>query len=131
MTRRWLTYLLLIIGVIVALAPFVVTILASLKSTRELVQGIFSLPVGVPSRIFRDDDAFHIIRVLQREPFQRKPFDDPEVQSEIREKLREQRRDEQTEKYLARLRQQFPVWTVFDDDPELAELRRQFDASRN
>lgn len=44
MTRRWLAYLFLVLGVIVALAPFAVTILASLKTTRELVQGIFSLP---------------------------------------------------------------------------------------
>lgn len=44
MTRRWIAYLFLILGVIIALAPFAVTILASLKSTRELVQGIFSLP---------------------------------------------------------------------------------------
>lgn len=54
MTRRWLTYLLLIIGVIVALAPFVVTILASLKSTRELVQGIFSLPEDAQWGNFRE-----------------------------------------------------------------------------
>lgn len=44
MTRRWVAYLFLVLGVIIALAPFVVTILASLKTTRELVQGIFSLP---------------------------------------------------------------------------------------
>lgn len=44
MTRRWITYLLLLIGIIVALAPFIVTILASLKTTGELVRGIFSLP---------------------------------------------------------------------------------------
>ncbi len=44
MSRRWLAYLFLTLGVVIALAPFVVTILASLKTTRELVQGIFSLP---------------------------------------------------------------------------------------
>ena len=44
MTRRWIAYLFLTLGVIVALAPFAVTVLASLKTTRELVQGIFSLP---------------------------------------------------------------------------------------
>jgi raffinose/stachyose/melibiose transport system permease protein len=41
---RALVYLLLLLGVVVALAPFVVTILASLKTTVELVQGVFSLP---------------------------------------------------------------------------------------
>jgi raffinose/stachyose/melibiose transport system permease protein len=44
MSRRWIAYLLLSLGVIIAVAPFIVTILASLKTTRELVQGIFSLP---------------------------------------------------------------------------------------
>ena len=44
MTRRWIAYLFLTLGVIIALAPFAVTVLASLKTTRELVQGIFSLP---------------------------------------------------------------------------------------
>lgn len=44
MTRKLLAYALLLLGVIIALAPFAVTILASLKTTRELVQGIFSLP---------------------------------------------------------------------------------------
>jgi raffinose/stachyose/melibiose transport system permease protein len=44
MIRRWVTYVLLAIGIVIAVAPFVVTILASVKETRELVQGIFSLP---------------------------------------------------------------------------------------
>lgn len=39
-----IAYIVLLIGCIIALAPFVVTILASLKTTGELVQGIFSLP---------------------------------------------------------------------------------------
>jgi raffinose/stachyose/melibiose transport system permease protein len=37
-------YLVLLLGVIAAVAPFVVTVLASLKTTGELVQGIFALP---------------------------------------------------------------------------------------
>ena len=44
MTRRFVSYILLFIGAIVALMPFVVTIFASLKTGPELVQGIFSLP---------------------------------------------------------------------------------------
>jgi raffinose/stachyose/melibiose transport system permease protein len=42
--RRSLVYAAMILGCVVAIAPFVVTILASLKTTGELVQGIFSLP---------------------------------------------------------------------------------------
>lgn len=44
MTRRFIAYLLLGIGAIVALVPFAITILASLKTGPELVQGILSLP---------------------------------------------------------------------------------------
>lgn len=44
MTRRVVAYSLLTLGAIAALLPFVVTILASLKTSPELVQGIFSLP---------------------------------------------------------------------------------------
>lgn len=44
MTRRVIAYVLLGLGAIVALMPFVVTILASLKTGPELVQGILSLP---------------------------------------------------------------------------------------
>ncbi len=52
--RKWIAYILLAIGVIIALAPFVVTILASVKTTRELVQGIFSLPEDAQWGNFRE-----------------------------------------------------------------------------
>ncbi len=52
--RKWIAYVLLAIGVIIALAPFVVTILASVKTTRELVQGIFSLPEDAQWGNFRE-----------------------------------------------------------------------------
>ncbi len=94
-------------------------------------EGIFALPVGQLSRIFREGGAYHIIRVLQREEFKRTPFEDPEIQKEIRDKIAELRHNEQTEEYLARLREQFPVWTIFDDDPQLAQFRRRMDSSRN
>lgn len=44
MTRRIVAYVLLTAGAVVALMPFLVTILASLKTGPELVQGILSLP---------------------------------------------------------------------------------------
>lgn len=44
MIRRGLVYALLLLGVVIAIAPFIITILASLKTTGELVRGIFSLP---------------------------------------------------------------------------------------
>ena len=53
MNRRWVTYVLLLVGIVIAIAPFVVTILASLKETRELVQCIFSLPEEAQWRNYR------------------------------------------------------------------------------
>ncbi len=44
MIKRSLIYLLLAIGVVIAVAPFVVTILSSLKTSIELVTGVFALP---------------------------------------------------------------------------------------
>jgi len=101
----------------------------SLEVSKTVEEAIFGLPVGRFSRIFQDKDGFHIVRVLEREGAERTPFH--EAQAEIREKLRELRRQEQVEAYLARLREQIPVWTVFDDDPEVAQLIRQPDRSTN
>lgn len=44
MGKRFPVYLLLTLGVVIAVVPFLVTILASLKTTVELVEGVFSLP---------------------------------------------------------------------------------------
>lgn len=44
MARRFAAYVLLILGAAIAILPFVVTILASLKTGPELVRGVFSLP---------------------------------------------------------------------------------------
>lgn len=44
MTRRLVAYVLLGVGAVLAVAPFVVTILASFKTTIELVEGVFTLP---------------------------------------------------------------------------------------
>jgi raffinose/stachyose/melibiose transport system permease protein len=44
MTKRILIYAMLIVGCIIAIVPFLVTILASLKTTVELVQGVLAFP---------------------------------------------------------------------------------------
>ncbi|MCA9834139.1 MAG: carbohydrate ABC transporter permease [Thermomicrobiales bacterium] len=44
MVRKILAYTLLLLGAAIAILPFVVTILASLKTAPELAKGIFSLP---------------------------------------------------------------------------------------
>jgi parvulin-like peptidyl-prolyl isomerase len=63
------------------------------------------------SPILESTDGFHIVRVLERKEASRRPFTD--VQIEIRETLKKQRFNEGVEKYLAKLRQDARIWTVF------------------
>ncbi len=44
MPKRWIAYVLLILGCLVAVVPFIVTVFASLKTMPEIVQGVFALP---------------------------------------------------------------------------------------
>jgi hypothetical protein len=78
----------------------------------ELDRALFGLPVGQLSPILESDDGLHIIRVTERELGGRTPF--AEAQAEIRPKIRQQRAKRQWEAYVARLREQIPVWTIFD-----------------
>ncbi|NLY00855.1 MAG: hypothetical protein GXY83_32595 [Rhodopirellula sp.] len=81
--------------------------------SKVLDDTIFGLPVGRLSRILEDEQGLHIVRVVERKDAGRTPF--LEAQVGIREKIREQRRREKIEEYLARLKEEIPVWTVFDD----------------
>ena len=76
---------------------------------------LFTLPVGALSRILKDDDGFHILRVVEREERHTIPFS--EVQGEIRDKLTGGDRQALINDYIANLRKRTPVHTVFDDDP--------------
>jgi len=88
----------------------------SLGVSRTVEEAVFGLPVGRLSRIFRDGNTFYIVRVLEREELKRTPFE--EAQGEIRKKIGELDRRSQLAAYTARVREQIPVWTVFDDSPE-------------
>ncbi|MFH1923493.1 MAG: peptidyl-prolyl cis-trans isomerase [Planctomycetota bacterium] len=99
----------------------------ALEVSRTLEESIFNLPVGRPSSIFREGDSFCIVRVLEREETKRTPFE--EAQVEIRRKIKDLQRKEQIQAYLARLKEQIPVRTVFDNDPDLARLSRPSDPS--
>lgn len=84
----------------------------SLRST-EIDQALFSLPVGYLSKIIEDDQGCHIIRVTERQEESVVPF--LEVQREIRKKIKEERSETALSEYVEKLRNEFPVWTVFDD----------------
>jgi hypothetical protein len=88
-------------------------------------QALFGLPVGSMSRILEDDQGWHIIRVVEREDAHRTTF--VEAQVDIRKQLQDKHRKERMQEYLAKLKQEIPVWTVFDEGADgdgLASDRR-------
>ena len=94
----------------------------------ELDRALFGLPVGQLSPIIESDSAFYIIRVTQREEAARTPF--REAQTEIRDKIRQQRIREQLQAYITRLKQQTPVWTIFDAEEKAAQISERQPPSR-
>ena len=93
----------------------------SLKSA-IMDEAIFKLPVMRMSQILEDEDGLHIVRVIQRKEAYRTPFKDAQV--EIRKTLKEEQFNKKREDYLSKLRQQNPIWTIFDGEgPADAEVR--------
>lgn len=93
----------------------------SLRS-KELEKAVFSLPVGKLSQRIEDADGYHIIRVIEREEEHYVPF--AEVQESIREKIKEERSAAALEKYVAQLQEDFPVWSIFDEESQPRVARR-------
>ena len=83
----------------------------SLVSTK-IDELIFSIPVGHLSQIIEDGDAYHIVRVTEREMAGKLSFLD--VQSEIAEKIKEQRFSTEAKSYIASLRESTYIWTAFE-----------------
>jgi parvulin-like peptidyl-prolyl isomerase len=99
----------------------------SLRS-EPLNQAIFSLPLNRMSEIIEDEEGFHIVRVIEREPAGLVPF--VEAQVKIKEKIQKQRFEEQKTAYLDRLRKQTTIWTAFDDVPTDVSARPDPGGSR-
>ena len=78
---------------------------------KAIDEALFTLQVGQMSPIVDSGPMFHIVRVLERKMAGRKPY--TEVQADIRDKLKEQRFQVEVEKYLAQLRSEARIWTVF------------------
>lgn len=83
----------------------------SLKS-EVLDRHLFTLPVGALSPIIEDETGFHIVRVVEREDAYRTPFE--EIQADIREKIKSEKKEERLQEFVAKLREEIPVTTIFD-----------------
>ena len=82
-------------------------------TSEQVDRALFGLPVGQLSPILEGKTGYHIIRVIERQEPTRTPF--LEAQKEVGEKIRQERTRKQYAEYVARVRKQFPVWTIFDD----------------
>lgn len=87
-------------------------------------QAVCHLPVGAWSEIFRSGNRLYIVRVLERQEAVRIPF--TEAQAQIRKRIVDERRRERIRNYLADLRAQTTVWTIFDGDPQVAAWREMW-----
>lgn len=97
------------------------TLKGSLRSS-VLDEAVFSLPIGRLSQRIKDDDGYHIIRVIERQDETFVPFSD--AQEGIREKIKTERSEVALKKYTEQLRDEFPVWTIFDDEGPTSVARR-------
>jgi hypothetical protein len=88
--------------------------------SKSLDQALFNFDVGKLSDIIEDEQGFHIILVLERADTTRVPF--TEAQVGIKEKIKKQRQQEMVSKYLAELRKQTPVWTIYDEAEKVEQL---------
>lgn len=90
-------------------------------------EALFSLEVGQLSNIIEFDNAFYIVRVLDRKEAGQTPF--TEAQAEIRKKLQSKRKQELIQAELIKLRKQSHVWTIFDGDLSGPRLNEMLDRS--
>lgn len=85
-------------------------------ASEPLDRAIFDsdLPLDEISDVIADDDAFHVIRVLEREPAGLTPVAD--VQEKIREKIKQKKIAEAEDRVLEEIQDRVPVWSFFPDD---------------
>jgi parvulin-like peptidyl-prolyl isomerase len=77
-------------------------------------RALFELPVGALSPILRDEQGFHILRVVERTDAGVTPFS--ELQASIREKIKEDRAQKQRSDYVDKLKRGVTIWTIYEGD---------------
>ncbi len=85
-------------------------------TSKPIDKALFSLPVKKLSRIIEDEKGYHIIRVTERVDSHRVSF--TEVQKEISKKLKQRKTTKQKNRYIAKLKAETPIWTIFDEENE-------------
>lgn len=90
--------------------------------SEQIDRAVFYLPEGQLSRIIEDSRGFHIVRVLERNRAGRVPFE--EVQPEIKKDIQKVRMREQITTFLAKLREEIPISTIFEQTHHADESSR-------
>lgn len=85
----------------------------ALKS-KSIDEAVFTLPLQKLSQVIEDSDGYHIVRVLERKDAYVVPFS--EVQSDIRKKLADTKRKQEEKDFLAKVRDETPIWTRWPED---------------
>ncbi|TWT75328.1 peptidylprolyl isomerase [Allorhodopirellula solitaria] len=83
-------------------------------ASRVLDEQIFSIPTGEMSQIIEDVDAYHIIRVIDREPAGVTPL--AKVQEDIRKILQKEKIAKSQVEAMDEVRRRVPVWSLFPED---------------
>ena len=84
---------------------------------KNVDKAIFSLPVSALSPILESKRGFHIVRVIERKDAYRTSFID--AQSEIREKISQQQSEAGRKEYLAKLKENAKIWSMFDEGNDI------------
>lgn len=84
-------------------------------ASETLDQAVFTLPIGRLSERLEDSEGFHIVRVIERTQAGRVPFEQAQV--DIKETLRKEHIKSQITAYVAKLKQEIPVWNSLEVAP--------------
>jgi parvulin-like peptidyl-prolyl isomerase len=87
-------------------------------ASKVIDQAIFTLEPGKLSQILEDERGVHIVRVLEREEEHQVAFLD--AQPSIKEAIVLKKREEDFKKALESQRTGVAIWTIYDEQPELA-----------
>ncbi|MEM6689670.1 MAG: peptidyl-prolyl cis-trans isomerase [Planctomycetota bacterium] len=83
-------------------------------ASEVLENEIFTMDVGLLSRVLEDASGLHIIRVLEREEAGVTPLS--QVQDEIRAKIRKRKVEEAQQAVMVKIQGRVPVWSIFPND---------------
>ncbi|MEX2174535.1 MAG: peptidylprolyl isomerase [Pirellulaceae bacterium] len=87
-------------------------------ASKPVDQAVFTLEVNKLSQPIEDERGYHIVRVLERQEAGQVSF--LEAQPGIKDAIKAHKREGEYKQYVETLRTSVKVWTIFDEQPQLA-----------